>query len=113
VNTGTRIVDGIAIVDTHGRIRFGDDANGLRDTLKGLLATTKRIVLNLADVEHIDSGGLGTLVGFHSSARSEGAEIKLTGVNARLRETLQVTRLLGVFEVYDSEEEAIAALRKA
>jgi len=61
-------------------------------------------------VTYIDSGGLGTLVGVYSSARAAGFEIKLTGLGQRLHDVLQITKLATVFQVFDSEREALAAL---
>ena len=89
------------------------EAAALRDTLKGLLNSTRQIVLNLSGVTYIDSGGLGTLVGVYSSARAAGADIKLTGLGQRLRDVLQITKLVTVFEVYDNDQQAIATFRKA
>jgi anti-sigma B factor antagonist len=108
----TRVADGVTIVSCHGRIVFGEEANELREALKSLLGTTRQIILNLAGVTYIDSGGLGTLVGVYSSARSGGADIKLTGLGQRLRDVLQITKLVTVFEVYDTEQQAIAAFRR-
>jgi anti-sigma B factor antagonist len=108
----TRVTDGVTIVSCHGRIMFGEEATELRETLKRLLASTRQIVLNLSGVTYIDSGGLGTLVGVYSSARSGGADVKLTGLGQRLRDVLQVTKLVTVFEVYDTEQQAIAAFRR-
>src|SRR5437879_11376597 len=71
---------------------FVEEATELRETLKRLLASTRQIVLNLSGVTYIDSGGLGTLVGVYSSARSGGADVKLTGLGQRLRDVLQVTK---------------------
>src|SRR5258705_13717909 len=106
----TLLADGVTIVACSGRIVFGEEAAGLRDSLKKLLETTKRIVLNLSGVTYIDSGGLGTLVGVYSSARAAGAAIKLTGLGQRLRDVLQITKLATVFQVFDTEQEALAAL---
>ena len=105
-----RRVDGVTIVSCQGRIMFGDEANALRDFLKQVLTETPRLVLNLSGVTYIDSGGLGTLVGVYSSARGAGADIKLTGLGQRLRDVLQITKLATVFEVFDSEQEALTAL---
>ena len=105
-----RQVDGITVVSCEGRIMFGDEANALRDFLREALAKTPRMVLNLAGVTYIDSGGLGTLVGVYSSARGAGADIKLTGLGQRLRDVLQITKLATVFEVFNTEQEAITAL---
>ena len=67
-----RMIDGITVVDCHGRIVFGDESLMLRETVKDLLKTSKDMVINLADVNYIDSGGLGTLVGLYTSARGVG-----------------------------------------
>ena len=105
-----RQVDGLTVVSCQGRIMFGDEANALRDFLKQVLTESPRMVLNLSGVTYIDSGGLGTLVGVYSSARGAGADIKLTGLGQRLRDVLQITKLATVFEVFDSEQEALTAL---
>jgi anti-sigma B factor antagonist len=107
----TLLADGVTIVACSGRIVFGEESSGLRDGLKNLLNSTKKIVLNLSGVNYIDSGGLGTLVGVYSSARATGADIKLTGLGQRLRDVLAITKLATVFEVYDTEQEAIAAFK--
>ena len=108
-------VSGITVVTCHGRIVFGDESNYLRDKLKGILASSRQVILDLSDVSYIDSGGLGTLVGLYSSARSAGADVKLVGLNQRIRDVLQITKLVTVFEVYDTEAQAITAfgVRKA
>jgi anti-sigma B factor antagonist len=105
-----RVVNGIAIMSCHGRVMFGEEATLLRDSLKEALKNTPRLVLNLSDVTYIDSGGLGTLVGVYSSARAGGGDIKLTGLGQRLRDVLQITKLATVFQVFDTEQEALAAL---
>lgn len=107
----TRQSDGVAIVTCQGRIVLGEESAGLRDTLKRALATSKHIVLDLSGVNYIDSSGLGTLVGVYSSARSVGADIKLAGLNQRLHDLLQITKLVTVFEVYNTVKEAVAALK--
>ena len=105
--------DGILMVDCVGRIVFGDESGYLRDTVKQMLLENKRIVLNLGEISYIDSGGLGTLVALYTSATSAGASIKLANLTKRVGDLLQVTKLLTVFEVYDSEEKALEAFRKA
>src|ERR1700675_1534637 len=107
----TLLADGVTIVACSGRIVFGEESGGLREGLKTLLNSNKKIVLNLSGVNYIDSGGLGTLVGVYSSARASGADIKLTGLGQRLRDVLSITKLATVFEVYDTEQEAIAAFK--
>lgn len=108
----SRQVDGVNVVSCSGRIVFGEESMALRDNLKRILASTRQIVLNLSGVTYIDSGGLGTLVGVYSSARSAGADIKLTGLGQRLRDVLQITKLVTVFEVYDTEQQALTAFSR-
>jgi anti-sigma B factor antagonist len=108
----TRQADGVTIVSCTGRIVFGEEATALRDNLKRILSSSRQIVLNLSGVSYIDSGGLGTLVGVYSSARSAGADIKLTGLGQRIRDVLQITKLVTVFEAYDNEQQAIAAFKR-
>lgn len=105
----TRDAGGVTVIACHGRITFGEEAAALREKLKLALNSSRRIVLNLAGVSYIDSGGLGTMVGVYSSARSAGADIKLSGLGQRLRDVLQVTKLVTVFEVYETEQQAVAA----
>ena len=105
----TKVVDGVSVVRCSGKIVFGEEAAFLRTKLKEILAGSKKVVLDLSDITYIDSGGLGTLVGSYSTARSAGADIKLAGLGQRVRDVLQITKLVTVFEVYDSEQKALAA----
>lgn len=104
--------DGVLVVDCVGRIVFGDESGYLRDTVKQLILENKRIVMNLGEITYIDSGGLGTLVALYTSASLAGASIKLANLTKRVGDLLQVTKLLTVFDVYDSEEKALEAFRK-
>jgi anti-sigma B factor antagonist len=107
----TKTVEGVTVVSCVGRIVFGDEAAALRTELKSILSTSKKVILNLSEVSYIDSGGLGTLVGVFSTARAGGADIKLAGLGQRVRDVLQITKLVTVFEVYDNEQKALAAFR--
>ena len=109
----TRTVDGILVVDCSGRIIFGEESASLRDTLRDLIPQNKKIILNLSGVNYIDSGGLGTLVALYTSARNSGGSIKLANLTQRVGDLLQVTKLLTVFDVYDSEERALESFRTA
>jgi anti-sigma B factor antagonist len=105
--------DGIMILECSGRLVFGDETAALRDQVKDLVAAGKKqIVLELGRVTHIDSGGLGTLVGLYATVRNAGGVIKLANLTQKVRDLLQITKLVAVFEVYASEEEAIEAFRK-
>jgi anti-sigma B factor antagonist len=106
-------VDDILVVDCGGRIVFGEESAELRETVKKLIAQSGRIVLNLAHVSYIDSGGLGTLVALYTTARSAGGSIKLANLTERVGDLLQVTKLLTVFEVFDSEKGALESFRTA
>jgi len=109
-----RTVDGILVITCSGRLVFGEESSLLRDEVKNAIqANNKRIVLNLGEVNYIDSGGLGTLVALHTTAHNAGAIIKLASLTKRVGDLLQVTKLLTVFDVHNSEQEAIDAFRKA
>ncbi len=105
-----REVGGVSVLDIEGRIVLGEESNAFREKVKGLLAAgKKKIILNLAQVSYIDSAGLGTLVATFHSARSQGATLKLTNLGAKFKEVLQVTKLMTVFDTYDTEAAAIAS----
>jgi anti-sigma B factor antagonist len=109
-----RTVDGIVAIGCTGRIVLGEESSLLRDEVKKAIQDgTKRIVLNLGEVNYIDSSGLGTLVALHATARNAGATIKLANLTKRVGDLLQLTKLLTVFEVHPSEYEALEAFRQA
>jgi anti-sigma B factor antagonist len=110
--TSHTLNDGIVVVDCAGRIIFGEETSELREVVKSLISQGSRVVLNLGEVNYIDSGGLGTLVALYTSARSAGGAIKLARLTRRVDDLLQVTKLLTVFEVYETEEEAVESFRK-
>jgi anti-sigma B factor antagonist len=109
----TKTKDGVLVVDCIGRIVFGDESSLIRETIKKAISENSRIVLNLGEISYIDSGGLGTLVGLRTSAQNAGGTIKLTNLTKRVGDLLQVTKLLTVFDVYNSEAEAVESFRKA
>jgi len=95
----TRTKDGILVVDCSGRIVFGEESSLLLETVKKSVSENNHIVLNLGDVDYIDSGGLGTLVELRTSAQNAGGTIKLMSLTKRVGDLLQVTKLLTVFDV--------------
>jgi anti-sigma B factor antagonist len=108
-----RKVDGVSVLDLEGRIVLGEESSALRERVKELLGQNrKKIVLNMGQVSYIDSAGLGALVAAHTSAKNQGATLKLVNLGTKFREVLQVTKLLTVFEVYDTEQAAIADFPK-
>lgn len=105
-----REVDGVSVVVLDGRIVLGEESNALREKLKSLIAEgKKRIVLNMANIKYIDSSGLGTLVAAHCSAKTRGASLRLCHLGSKFQEVLQITKLVTIFEVYDTEAAAVAS----
>jgi anti-sigma B factor antagonist len=108
-----REVDGVSVVVLDGRIVLGEESNALREKVKSLIADgKKKVVLNMANVTFIDSAGLGTLVAAHHSAKSQGAALKLAHLGSKFQEVLQITKLLTVFDVYNTEAEAVGSFSK-
>src|ERR1700737_1972829 len=106
----TREVDGVTVVALDGRIVLGEESNALREKVKSLVAEgKKKIVLNMENVSFIDSTGLGTLVAAHHSAKGQGASLRLCHLGAKFSEVLQITKLMTIFEVYNTEGEAVAS----
>ncbi|HEV2351350.1 MAG TPA: STAS domain-containing protein [Terriglobia bacterium] len=99
---------GITILEISGRITLGDESQQLRTKLKELLAQGKsRLVLDLANVGYIDSAGLGTLVGGYTSAYNVGAIMKLANLTKKFHEQLHITKLVTIFDVYNTVDEAL------
>ncbi len=108
----TRTLEGVMVVDCSGRVVFGEESASLRDTIKKLLLDNPRIVLNLREVNFIDSGGLGTLVSLYTTARNAGGALKLARLTQRVGDLLQVTKLVTIFEVFDDEQAAAESFKK-
>jgi anti-sigma B factor antagonist len=107
-----RRLDDVVILDLSGRITMGEGTVILRDQIQKLLATgDRKFLLNLADVNYIDSSGLGELVTSFTTVRNQGAELKLLNLPRRVQDLLQITKLLTVFEVFNSEAEALKTLK--
>jgi anti-sigma B factor antagonist len=105
-----REVDGVSVVTLDGRIVLGDESNALRVKLKSLIAEGKKqIVLNMDNITYIDSSGLGILVAAHCSAKTQGVSLRLCHLGRKFQEVLQITKLLTVFEVCDTEVAAVAS----
>ena len=103
-----RQVGDVVIVDLSGRITLGEGSGVVRDTVKDMLQEGQRnIVLNLGEVNYIDSSGLGELVGAYATAANRGAQIKLLNVQKRVDDLLQITKLYTVFESFTSETAAL------
>ena len=108
-----REVDGVSVLTLDGRIVLGEETVALRERVKGLLSDgKKKLVLDLKNVTLIDSSGLGALVSAHSSAKSGGATLRLCNLGSKTNQLLQITKLVTVFEVSDSEAEAVRGFSK-
>jgi len=103
-----REVSHISILDIDGRIVLGQEIGALRDAVRGLVAQgTKKIILNLAKVDYIDSSGVGELVGSFTTVRNAGGELKLLNLTQKVHDVLHVTKLYTVFDIKDDEFTAI------
>jgi len=104
----SREVGHVTILDVQGRIVLGDEIHVLRDAVRGLVAEGKnRIILNLAEVDYIDSSGVGELVGSFTTVRNAGGELKLLNLTQKVHDVLQVTKLYTVFDIRDDEFTAV------
>src|SRR5882672_6166677 len=102
----------ITVVDASGRITLGDGSAMLRKTMRQLLEEGHtKIILNLADVDYIDSSGMGELVSAYTAVRSKDGELKLLHLTKKVHDLLQITKLFTVFEVYSDESIAISSFR--
>ena len=102
----------ITVVDLSGRITLGDGSALLRKTIRGLLADErKNILLNLADVDYIDSSGIGELVSGFTAVKNQGGDLKLLQLTKKVRDLLQITKLYTVFDVYSDETSALGSFR--
>jgi anti-sigma B factor antagonist len=104
----TREVSHVTIVDINGRITLGDETGKLRDTIHQLIEQgKKKIVLNLAHVDYIDSSGVGELVSGYTTVRNAGGELKLLSLTKKVQDVLYVTKLYTVFDIKDDEFTAV------
>ena len=108
----SREVDGVTVLDLSGRITLGEGSVQLRDAIRDLISKgQKSILLNLGDVNYIDSSGLGELVSAYTTAKNQGAALKLLKLTQKVHDLLQLTKLYTVFDIYDDEATAIASYR--
>jgi len=110
MRASTRQVGAIAIVDISGRIELGEGSSVIRNTVKDLVAKgQKKILLNLGEVNYIDSAGVGELVSAFTSVRNQGGELKLLSLTKKVHDLLQITKLYTVFDIHDDEPSAMAS----
>ena len=107
-----REVGPVSIVDLSGRIALGDGSALLRKTVRDLLEGGQtRILLNLGDVNYIDSSGIGELVSGFTAVRNRSGELKLLNLTKKVNDLLQLTKLFTVFDVYSDEPTAVRSFR--
>ena len=103
-----RTIGDVMVLDVKGRVQLGEGDELLRDKVNSLLNQgRKKIVLNLADVPYIDSAGLGEVVRTFTTVSRQGGQLKLLNLTKRITDLLAITKLLTVFDTYDSEQEAV------
>ncbi|HET8644929.1 MAG TPA: STAS domain-containing protein [Vicinamibacteria bacterium] len=103
-----RQVEDVTILDLHGKILIGEGDDALRDAVTRLVDGGRtRLLLNLADVPYVDSAGLGEIVRCYTTVSRKGGRLKLVNLTKKIQDLLAITKLLTVFETYDSEDEAV------
>ncbi len=107
MDTKVRQVDGVTVLDLSGKITMGEASGKLRSAVQDALGSSKKILLNLADVNYIDSAGLGELVSAFTTVKNGGGELKLVHLTKKVRDLLVITKLLTVFDVKESEQDAL------
>jgi anti-sigma B factor antagonist len=108
VKLSTRQVGDVSVVDVVGRITLGEGSSALRDALRDMInKNQKKILLNLGEVNYIDSSGIGELVSGFTTVTNSGGQLKLLNLNKRVKDLLQITKLYTVFDVHEDEAGAI------
>ena len=101
------------ILDLSGRLTLGEALGDFRDSIREALAgERKHILLNLAEVGYIDSSGLGQLIGSYATVTDRGGQLKLYNLQKKVTDLLQITKLLTIFETFESESKALASFAK-
>src|ERR1700687_249231 len=102
----------VTVVDMSGRISLGDGSALLRTLVRQLLAEDRTLILlNLADVNYIDSSGIGELVSAFTTVKGRGGEMKLLNLTKKVHDLLQITKLFTVFAVFNEESKAIQSFK--
>jgi anti-sigma B factor antagonist len=107
-----REIDGVTVIDLDGRITLGDGSALLRDLIhENLDHGHKKLLLDLAGVNYLDSTGLGELVSGYRFVKGQGGELKLLNLNKKVSDLLQITKLYTVFDIHNDEAQAVASFR--
>ena len=105
-----RTVSEVTVLDLKGKMTLGEGDELLKDKINSLLASgKKKLVLNLEGVPYIDSAGLGEIVRTYTTVSRQGGSLKLLNLTKRIEDLLSITKLLTVFETFDTEAEAISS----
>jgi anti-sigma B factor antagonist len=103
-----RVVGDVMVLDLKGRITLGDGDELLKDKVNSLVNQgRKKLLLNLADVPYVDSAGLGQIVRTYTTVSRQGGNLKLVNLTKRIADLLAITKLLTVFETFESEDDAV------
>jgi anti-sigma B factor antagonist len=112
MNTAVRTVGDVQVVDWSGKITLGEETKAVRKTVRDIVqGGGKKLVINLADVNYIDSSGVGELVSTYTTVTNAGGQLKLLNLTKKIHEVLAITKLLTVFDVYDNEKAAIGSFK--
>jgi anti-sigma B factor antagonist len=107
-----RTVNEVTILDLKGKMTLGEGDELLKDRINSLLAAgRKKLLLNLEGVPYIDSAGLGEVVRTYTTVSRQGGSLKLLNLTKRIEDLLSITKLLTVFETFDSEAEAVQSYK--
>ncbi|HKY28436.1 MAG TPA: STAS domain-containing protein [Pyrinomonadaceae bacterium] len=112
LNINERQAGDVTVLDMSGKITIGEGSVALRTAIRRLLEEgKKRILLNLSGVSYVDSSGIGELVSSYTAINKEGGQLKLLNLTQKLQDLLTITKLLTVFDVYESEAEALNSFK--
>ena len=112
LNINERQAGDVTVLDMSGKITIGEGSVSLRAAIRRLLEEgKKRILLNLAGISYVDSSGIGELVSSYTAINKEGGQLKLLNLTQKIQDLLTITKLLTVFDVYESEADALNSFK--
>ncbi len=114
IKVSTRMIDGVVIVDLFGQLRLGEGTSKLREVVQELMGQGyKKILLNMENVLHVDSSGIGELMGCYTSVKNQGGELKMVYLNKNVRNLMEVTRLYSIFDAHEDLNTAVQSYFQA
>ena len=112
MNMNIRSIGDVQVVDWSGKITLGEETIAVRNTVRDIVNSGgKKLVLNLANVNYIDSSGVGELVSTYTTVTNAGGQLKLLNLTKKIHQLLAITKLLTVFDVFEDENAAIGSFR--